>query len=177
MKMGILFSGLVWGTFFILLGLSIILKYSLHVDIPVIRLFVAFFLIYLGLKVILDGFSKEVPSPNVVLGEGHLKAAPKDGEYNVLFGKGVIDLTEIGLKDNDLSVEANTIFGSSTIKVKSDLPLLVRANTAFGNARLPDGNTAAVGTYVYQSKAFKNGRPHLTLNLNVVFGNSEVVEQ
>src|SRR5581483_2942968 len=175
MKMDIFFSGAVWGAFFILLGLAVILKHTLNVDIPVARFFFAFFLIYLGIQLILGGFRKETPSPRVMMGEGKV-AGTKDEDYNVIFGKGIIDLTGIDLKGKDMTLEANTIFGSSTVKIKADLPTLVRANAAFGNAKLPDGNTAAVGTYIYKNKAYQEGKPCLTLNVNVVFGNVELME-
>lgn len=177
MKMGFLFSGLVWGSFFILLGLAVILKYTLNIDIPVIRLFFAFFLIYLGVQVLLGGFRKTSCAPNVVFDQRKVEASGKEGQYNVIFGKGIVDLMGVELKDKDVILESNTIFGSSTVKISSDVPTLVKANAAFGNAKLPDGNSAAVGNYFYKNKAYKEGKPCLTVNVNVVFGEVEVTEQ
>ncbi len=177
MKMGIFCSGIVWGALLILFGISLILKYTLNIDIPVIRIFFALFLIYLGVKVILGGFRKEPTGPNVFFSQRKVDFANKDGEYNVVFGKGVIDLTGIPFKDKDMTIVANTVFGSSTVKIKRNVPTLVRANAAFGNAKLPDGNTAAVGTYLYKNKAYQEGKPCLTLNINVVFGEFDLVEE
>ena len=175
--MGILLSGLVWGLFFILLGVAVIVKHTLHVDIPVLRFFFAFFLIYLGIQIILGGFRKESCSPNVVFDQGRVEASGKDGQYNVVFGKGVIDLGKVDFKDKDLTLEANTIFGSSTVKLNPAVPTLVKANAAFGNARLPDSSTSAIGTTLYKNKAYREGKPCLTLQLNVVFGESVVLEE
>ncbi len=175
--MGIFFSGIVWGALLILFGISLILKYTLNIDIPVIRIFFALFLIYLGVKIIFGGFHKEQAGPNVFFHCRNVQAAAKDGEYNVVFGKGVIDLTGVPFKGQDMTVAANTVFGSSTVKIKKDIPTLVRANAAFGNAKLPDGNTAAVGTYLYKNKAYQEGKPCLTLNLNVVFGEFDLLEE
>jgi predicted membrane protein len=83
----------------------------------------------------------------------------------------------VEFKDQDITLEANTIFGASTVMIKSDVPTLVKANTAFGNAKLPDGNTAAVGTYLYKNKSYQKGKPCVTLNMNVVFGEMQVIEQ
>ncbi|HUO58269.1 MAG TPA: LiaF domain-containing protein [bacterium] len=177
MKMGILMSGIIWGLFFILLGVSVIVKHLLHVDIPVVRFFFAFFLIYLGVQIILGGFRKESPSPNVVFDQGKVEVAGKDGQYNVIFGKGVIDLGKVDLKDKGITLEANTIFGSSTVKLNAAVPTLVKASAAFGDARLPDSSTAAIGTSLYKNKAYREGKPCLTLNLNVVFGEARVVEE
>jgi len=177
MKMGFCFSGLVWGAFFILLGLAVILKHTLNIDIPVVRLFFALFLIYLGVQIILGGFRRESRAANVVFDQRRVEVSNSDGQYNVIFGKGTVDLTGVDFKDKDMTLEANTIFGASTVKISSTVPTMVKANAAFGNAKLPDGNAAAVGTYLYKNKAYKEGKPCLTVNANVVFGEVEVVEQ
>ena len=176
MKMGIFFSAVVWGAFFVLLGLSVFIKHIFNLDIPVIRFFFAFFLIYLGVQIILGGFRKEDKAQAVVCGEGKM-APDREGHYNVVFGKGVIDLTALEIKDQDVHLEANTVFGSSEVKISGSVPTLIKANAAFGNAQLPDGNAATVGTYLYKNKAYREGKPCLTLNLSVVFGEVKVTEQ
>jgi predicted membrane protein len=177
MKMGFLLSGIVWGTFFIILGISIILKHTLNIDIPIVRLFFAFLLIYIGVKIITGGFFKDKKTgPNVVFEEAQVDVTDKSNEYNVIFGKGVIDLTDVAVKDKDVAIEANTVFGDSVIRIKSDVPTLIKASAAFAGARLPDGNTAAFGTYVYKNKSFKEGQPCLKVRANVVFGGLQVEE-
>ena len=177
MKMGILLSGILWGAFFILLGLSVILKFTLNLDIPVIRLFFAGFLIFIGIKIILDGFRTDKDSKqNVVFDQGQMNVTHDGREYNVIFGKGVVDLTGTEVKEKDVVLDVNTIFGASVVKLSPAVPTVIRASTAFGAAHLPDGSAAAFGTYVYRNKAFKEGKPCLTLRANAVFGALEVVE-
>lgn len=178
MKMGILLSGILWGTFFILLGLSVILKFTLNLDIPVFRLFFASFLIFIGVKIILDGFHSDRGSrQNVVFDQGQVNATGRGREYNVIFGKGAVDLTGVEVGDKDIILDVNTVFGGSVVKIRPDIPTLVKANAAFGGVHLPDGNTAAFGAYVYRNKAYREGKPCLTLRANAVFGGLEVVEE
>jgi len=176
--MGFFFSGIVWGIFFIFLGISIVLKHVFNIDIPIIPIFFAFFLIYLGVNIILGGFHKN-PScgQSVVFGQGKMAFTAKGGKYDVVFSKGDIDLTGIEVKDKDVSLETNTVFGSSVVKIKSSVPTLVRATAAFGSARLPDGNTAAFGEYVYKNKSYKEGQPSLNLRLTSVFSDVRIVEE
>lgn len=178
MKMGILLSGILWGAFFILLGLSVILKFTLNVDIPVIRLFFAGFLIFIGIKIILDGFRTDKNSKqNVVFDQGQVNVSSEGREYNVIFGKGVVDLTGVEVKDKDVVLDVNTVFGGSVVKVSPSVPTIIKASAAFGAAHLPDGSAAAFGTYVYRNKVYKEGKPCLTLRANAVFGGLEVVEE
>lgn len=177
--MGIIFSGLLWGSFFILLGVSVILKHTLHIDIPVGRLFFGLFLVYLGIQIVTGGCrgkGEGVCGPNVIFAEG--KTSPdQNGEYNVIFGKGEIDLTGLDAREKGQSVKANTIFGSSTIKLKGSLPVRVKANSAFGSVRLPNGNQTAFGTYFYKTKGWQEGKPCLELEVNAVFAGVEITEE
>ncbi len=174
--MGIIFSGILWGSFFILLGLSVILKHTLNVDIPVVRIFLGVFFVYLGIQVIAGGNRRPWgKSCDVVFSQAGVKADAGNGEYNVIFSKGNIDLTRVEVKDKDVFLKANTIFGSSTVGIKAGLPALVKASSAFGNIRLPDGNTAAFGNYLYKTKNYQEGKPHLELELNTVFGDTQVI--
>ncbi len=176
--MGILFSGILWGSFFILLGLSVILKYTVNVDIPVARIFFGIFFVYLGVQIITGGTRRHSGnSCDVVFSQGKVSADARSGEYNVIFGKGIIDLTGVEVKDKDVFLKANTIFGSSTIKLKAGVPALVKANSAFGNVRLPDGNAAAFGNYLYKTKSYQEGKYHLEVETNTVFGDTQVVEE
>ena len=175
--MGIIFSGILWGSFFILLGLSVILKHTLHVDIPVVRIFFGLFLVYLGIQIITGGRGNARESgPNVIFTHGRM-VPDQNGEYNVIFGKGDIDLTGIQAKDSSLPLKVNTIFGSSTIRLKAGAPVRVKSNSAFGSVRLPDGNHTALGTYFYQTKAWQEGKPFLDLEVNAVFSGVEVIEE
>ena len=174
--MGIIFSGILWGSFFILLGLSVILKHTMNIDIPVARIFFGVFFVYLGVQIILGSNRRPVGNNcDVVFSESKVTADARNGEYNVIFGKGTIDLTGVEVKEKDVFLKANTIFGSSTIKLKAGTPALVKANTAFGNVRLPDGNAAAFGNYLYKTKTYQEGKPHLDLDVSTVFGDTQVL--
>ncbi len=161
-----------------MLGLSIIIKHVFNVDIPVGKFFVAFILIYLGVQIMTGGHGRGAScGTNVIFSHGFVSGSGKDNQYNVVFGTGDIDLTGIELKDKDLTVEANTVFGSSTLKLKAGIPTIVQVNDAFGEVRMPDRNIAAFGNYVYRTKSYQEGKPHLELKLNSVFSSVRVVEE
>jgi hypothetical protein len=63
------------------------------------------------------------------------------------------------------------------VKVKSGQPLVIKADTAFGAARFPDGETNAFGTHVYKTKAYKEGGANVLVEADVAFGELVVVEE
>jgi len=176
MKMGILISGLLWGSFFILLGLSVILKHTMNVEIPVVRIFFGLLLVYLGVQILTGGcLRKPASSCDVVFSDRKVTADGKSGEVNVIFGKGKVDLTGEDVKAASLKV--NTIFGDCELRVKKDAPVLVKATSAFGAVELPDGSTAAFGNALYRTRSYQEGKPHLEVEAVAVFGHCKVVEE
>ncbi len=173
--MGFLSTGMFWGVVLVLCGLAVLLKAFFGIDIPIIRVLFGLFLIYLGAKVIWGPCTAPKPPFGSTVVTGGRVEAGKDREYNVIFGQGTIDLTGVEVKDQDLELKANTIFGSSTVKVKAGTPALIKASSAFGNAKLPGGDSTAFGTLYYKTASYKEGKPHLSLEVNAVFGETLLV--
>ncbi|MFC1504658.1 hypothetical protein ACFL6D_04505 [Spirochaetota bacterium] len=176
MKMGFLFSGVFWGVLVILIGLSIILKAVFNVNFPIVRMGIALIFIYLGLKILLGGFGVPMVKNGVLFGEANIVLTTDNREYNVIFGKGNIDATQISIGDETVKMEINTIFGGSFMKLNPDIPVKLKVDAVFGGAKLPDGNTAAFGSYTYTSRSYREGEKHILINASVVFGGFEVTE-
>lgn len=174
MKMGFIFSQVFWGIFLILLGVSFILKVLFHLDIPVFRLFVSFILIYMGLRVLTGGFACERNSRNMIFNDYQFKVNA-DGEYNIIFGRGEVDLTSYQV-DANTRIKINTFFGSGLVKLDPAQPLKIKVNSAFAGARMPDGNMISFGEYTYQTPAVKEGQPYGNMEVNVVFGELQLTE-
>jgi predicted membrane protein len=177
MKMGcIFFSGFFWGTLLIVLGAIIILKVLFNIDIPIFRILFAVLLIYFGIRILAGGFCCGTPKKTAVFSEpGIVNVKPSGNEYKVVFGKGVIDLSDLSLEKGAVQKKVDTVFGSCTIKINPELPVLVRVKSAFAGARMPDGNVATFGEYIYRSKNYKDGAPALTIDANVAFGELNIV--
>ncbi len=174
MKMGFIFSQVFWGLFLVLLGVSFILKVLFHLDIPVFRLFVSFLLIYMGLRVLTGGFGCERNSRNMIFNDYQFRVTA-DGEYNVIFGRGVVDLTGYQV-DANTRIKINTIFGSGLVKLDPAQPLKIKVNSAFAGAKMPDGNMISFGEYNYQTPAVKDDQPYGIMEVNVVFGELQMTE-
>jgi hypothetical protein len=176
MRVGFLFSGLFWGVFLVLLGVSVLLKALFHIDIPVFRVFFALFLIFFGIKVLLGGSGKKDadcwPTWNTTS-----PAKPVDGSsYEVVFGKRFMDLGAMDWNGENARVRLQTVFAHTVLKLSPAIPTVVKVSTAFASAQFPDDNAATFGDYVYRSRAFQEGKPCVTVKASVVFGVLEVSE-
>ncbi|MDP4187273.1 MAG: hypothetical protein Q8905_04450 [Bacteroidota bacterium] len=179
MKMGV---GIFWGIFFILLGLGIVIKIIFHVDIPVFKIFIALFLIYVGIKMLVGNpfhchnhfYSS---NKNDVIFEDTQVAGDsiENAEHNVIFGSAIFDLQNTEIKKNPSVFTLHTVFGKSVVKLKKGTPLKVEVNTAFAGVNLPNGNTTVLGNSKYVSDSLDVNKNYLFIKADVVFGGLDIV--
>jgi hypothetical protein len=177
--MDFLCSGLFWGTILVLLGASIILKAIFHINIPIVRTFFALILIYWGIRVLVGGAWCRTHTNTVLFSESTIMASDQQSEYSIIFGRGVIDTSALKTFTKDKPIRINTVFGASVIKIDRATPTLVKVNSAFAAVKLPDGNVATFGNYLYKNKAYTDAPdsiPRRIIELSTVFGNSIVDE-
>jgi hypothetical protein len=170
MKMG---PGLFWGIILIILGISIIFR--MFFDISVFRILIAFAIILFGIRVLIGKpnlFSKNNEN-QVIFGDKFIQADPlTNTEYNTIFGKSVYDFRKMGsLSPGRTKITANTIFGSTELILPDSIPVKIKAEAVFGSASMPNGNTVAFGSVLYNSPGSESASDFLYIEANVVFGN------
>ncbi|RLC50453.1 MAG: hypothetical protein DRZ79_04365 [Candidatus Cloacimonadota bacterium] len=174
--MHILFGSLFWGVLLILLGFSIVIKAIFKIDIPVIKIVFALLLIYWGIKILFGFNIGHHSSGNAIFEESKFKASKSKNEYNLVFGNGEIDLSELDVSQKNAYSEVNIVFGSGDIYINPSVPTIIKVSSVFAETRLPGKTINFIGDYVYKSKDFSPEEPHLYLKLNVVFGSARVKE-
>ncbi len=173
-------AGLFWGAFLLLLGVALIIKVVFNVDFPVFKVLVGIFLILLGIKVL---FGKVlIPShhfdPEETIFNERTYDNPESGkEYTVLFAKGVYDFTNVDLSNGSYFVKISTVFGGTQIIIPRDKPVRIKADAVFAGAEMPDGNTAAFGTTVYESDSWSPDTASIDIKVDVVFGGVQVIRR
>lgn len=163
--------GIFWGIFLMLIGLGLIIKVIFKIDIPLVKFFIGFVFIYLGIKLFVGRdfslFSNN-KGENMIMFEKKTVADLDNGmDYNVIFGKGVIDLTKLDSEVKE--VKLNTIFGTSNVIVSDSIPFKIQSTAAFAGATMPDGNTNTFGTMIYENFDTVNNNL-LFIESNTVFG-------
>jgi predicted membrane protein len=174
MKMG---PSLFWGLLLVVLGLSLIFRIVFNIDFPLFKIFIAFILIYFGLKLLFGSFRTpvfETKESEVVFGEKRFNNPETNRDYSVVFGKGVYDFRDLDLKGQKQKIKISTVFGGSVIKINKNMPVKINVESAFAGTELPNGNSAVFGSTTYTSPDFDTEKPHLEIKLEVVFGGCEV---
>lgn len=173
MRTCFIFSGVFWGAILILLGISIILRSLLHINIPVFQLLIAFFFIYIGISILSRGFYYKKSPKTIVFEEREVEGKPHE-KYDVIFGRGEIDLSKVSLEKGNVRVSVNTVFGSGVIRLNPQIPAEIIVSSVFAEAKFPDGNSIFMGRYIYRTKEFKKEENHLIVDADVVFGALEI---
>ena len=173
MKMG---PGIIFGVVIILFGLSILFK-----DFPFFRIFIGVLLIVWGISFISGGFSHRYhwwkrDQNNVIFGESNYNQAGTANEYNVVFGKSNFDFRTLILPENGKNVSVHTVFGASEVWISKTMPVKITGNSAFGEVRMPNGNTSAFGDVHYTNEAYKSDSACLNIKIDVAFGSAVVRE-
>ena len=155
---------LFWGLLLVVLGLSLIIRIVFNVDFPIFKIFIAFVLIYFGIKILFGSFGTKVHlfkggEKDIIFGEKNFSDFEENGEYNTIFGKGTYDFRGFDLRNQKNHVKVSTIFGGSIIKLDRDMPVRIRVESAFAGADLPNGNSAVFGTTTYESPTFDQNKP------------------
>ena len=170
-------AGVFWGALLILIGLALIIRFVFNVEFPVVKVLFAMFFIYLGLRILFGSFGMfklETGPDDVIFSEKEFIQPKHNKEYNIVFGKGNFDFTDIDLSEGNVNVKIGTVFGASEIRIDRDMPVKIVADAVFSGAQLPDGNTAVFGSSSYQSESFDPDSNHLKIKLDVVFAGVEV---
>lgn len=175
MKMG---AGLFWGALLILIGLGIVIRVVFNINFPIVKFIVAFFFIFIGIKLLVGNFNfwhGHIDENTTLFNESRIDGQDENfKEYNVIFGSSVIDLRNIDLSTGSKEIKINTIFGGTVLKIDDKIPVKIKADAAFANAKLPNGNTATFGTGRYESETYNRDTNHVYIKGDVVFGSLEI---
>jgi len=170
-----LWNGVFWGVVLILFGISVVLKTVFHIDIPIFRLFIAFIFIYIGVKIIMGDriFKCKTTEKDVIFSEGEFKYnQEKLKEYNIIFGSGKIDLTNIGELTENKIIKINTIFGGGNLILKKNTPFRLKTSVAFGGISFPEGEAIYFGEK--EIKESEKSQYYVDIEVNLVFGGFKI---
>ena len=164
-------DGVFWGAALIVVGVWFIVRRYVPVHIPVIRIIIAVFFVYIGIRVLVG-----VPSirdrNTVVFSDSNLRYQPGEerDDYNIIFGNGNVDFTDFTTADGSLRAQVNVVFGNGTLRINPEAPVRVRMSSAFGTVEAPNGRSVAFGESVYSTPAYRENAPALEIRASAVFG-------
>jgi len=177
MKIGFLSTNLFWGTLLIVFGISAILR-SFNINIPLFRIVLALLLIYVGVSLLLGHKLTFEGNENITLfNESYYSLKDiKNNEINIIFGKGIVDLTDFNSKENNIKdFEINSIFGTTEIRISKNSPVKITASSAFASVTMPDKSSIVFGETTYKSSDKTVNGETLIIKSNAVFANLDII--
>ena len=131
-----------WGVIVVLIGLSMILNDVFKINLPLFKIIIAVFFIYIGVRIMSGTFSVKGESASV-FGDNRVKIElPEDlpKEYSVIFGSQTIDLSDMRSNNEIDRVQVNVVFGSARIIVHRDQRVKMKVNSVLGSAHAPSSS-------------------------------------
>lgn len=170
-------STLFWGLLLVILGLSLIFRIVFNIDFPLLKIVIAFVLIFLGIRILFGsfgGFRFQHGENDTIFGEKRYYHTQGDRDFNLVFGKGTYDFRGYDTGGSRKKIKISDVFGACVIKLDKDLPVRIKVESAFAGVQLPNGNSAVFGSSTYESQNFDPDKPFMDLKIEVVFGGVEV---
>lgn len=150
-----------------LLGASIVANAILHLHLPLVRTALALFLVALGVRIGVRAWTAPRAAPrSAAASPVETQIAPRhlpngDLQYDVVFGRGVVDLTLLPRLERELTVTVNAIFGTAILVVDPAVPYEISGASLGGSAMSRSPGSPA----------------RLHVKVNAVFGGCQVVER
>ncbi len=163
-------SAAFWGVLIILFGLSIILREVFHINFPFFRVIIGILLIFWGIRVITGSSWKNRTDRSNVFSSYDVPYDNSKKEYNIILGRGNIDLFKAEMPDKTRKIEVNVVFGNANLILNDSIPAQVEMNAVFGSVRSDSEKSGGFGSSVYSTSAFKQNEPYYRIEANAVFG-------
>ena len=173
MRLNNLFGGTFLGIILILVGIAALLR-SFDINLPFGRIVIGLLIIYVGFAFLFGGGIFIEDGNTIVFNSSNIKVTDNiEGEYNIIFGSGIIDLTDVDPDNITTNIEINTIFGTSEVLLDSNKPMRIELSSVFGRATAPDGNAVTFGDYVISNKTNDNDYI-INIKAAAVFGGTNI---
>lgn len=181
--MGFVFGSLFWGVVLLVAGITIIINVIFHIHIPIFRIIVGAVLVYWGFQIVFKtgGCTRVKTDNNVVFDNADFSCkAGKNWEYDIVFSKGKVDLTQWKNYPEANYCSVSVVFGSGVVIVDPKTPIIISSESVFGEVVLPNSSSVNFGSKVYRSdgaNAGINKNNVKRLKIESVFSSVHIIEQ
>ena len=164
-----LFSGMYMGIAFLVVGIILLLNSIFNFNINIFKLIVGVFIVLFGIFILFNGFGFK-DSRNIIFREGVIRVLKVQDEYDIIFASGTVDLSKIKIGNEVKKIKINTIFAEGKVIINSEIPMMIKASSAFGELELPDKTSVIFSSKEYKTVNFDENQSYFKIEANAVFG-------
>jgi len=164
-----LFGGVFMGIVFLTVGIILLLNSIFNFNINIFKLIVGVFIVLFGIFILFNGFGFK-DSRNIIFREGVIRVLKFQDEYNIIFALGTVDLSKIKIGNEVKKIKINTIFAEGKVIINSEIPMMIKASSAFGELELPDKTSVIFSSKEYKTVNFDENQSYFKIEANAVFG-------
>lgn len=176
-----LFTKIFWGGLIILFGISIIINSVFKINFPFFKVFIALIIIFFGFRLLFGSFgfkmnNNDAGENSTVFGSTKAQVEIIDGdlEYNSVFGSQIIDFREVKSITDESEIEINAVFGSVKVYLPDNVNIKLKASSAFGSVRTPEGEMINFGDTKKTFTKGSNASKTMYVEASAVFGSVEL---
>jgi predicted membrane protein len=163
-----------WGIFLLLIGFALLARVILNLEFPVLKVIIGLFLILTGIRIMVGDFRLWPlrTADNEIFFRSAKIIPGRDMQpgYQVVFSQAAFDLSRIDPGEAGKRISMNSVFSGSTIYLPPGQPVIIQVDAVFSSVKMPGRNTPVLGRGHYKSENFDPENPHLSINVNIVFG-------
>ncbi|MDP4093191.1 MAG: LiaF-related protein [Bacillota bacterium] len=168
-----LFGTNFWISFLIIAGIAMVVSYLFKIRLSMVRALFGTFFIMVGLSIVIGGLGYTGDTYSIAFNSGDIVASNDTNQYDVIFGSGTIDLSAIKPVDGVRHIKVDTIFGSSNVIVSPNTPAVIKGSSAFGSMNLPNSSNSFLGSRTY-TIGDQNSPDRLEIEIDSIFSSVNV---
>ncbi|MBC8060873.1 MAG: hypothetical protein H7Y18_09425 [Clostridiaceae bacterium] len=172
-----------WGILFIVIGVGAVVKEFVEINLPTSTIIFSAIFIVWGISILTGNYMpherrrhRHRDSEDTAFTKSESRGYAMQEKYDVIFGDRTIDLTTLNLPEKNRNIKIDTIFARSYVKINPQIPALIKVNAVFAGAYLPNKTNISFGEYTYTTKSFNQAVPYYYIKVDVVFGQTDIVE-
>lgn len=159
---------MIWGLILIAIGLSFLINAIFGLNIPIFKILLAAFFIYMGIKILMpDKLEKWCKTTRIC--SFRSETSSEEDKYKVCFTSTTIDLNSLSHLTTPKTVYISAQFAEVKVLLPHNVPVHVKADSTFASVNLP--NTKNSSEYV---NLYSSSEPMLIVLIDAAFANVAV---
>ena len=172
-----LFSGWFWGLILVMVATGSIIKSILKINLSLFLIFILIMVIFFTINLFNLNNSASTTyftSEEII----KVKNVSEINQYNCAFCNLTFDLTLLDISSLEYEeIEISNLMGKLKILINKSQKIKIQSRTFFGSAITPDEAKTILGNHIYFTSRYSEFNPYTTINMETIFGSTEVYEK